>query len=105
MTRTCDLRFRKKPRTSKGPRITLVLRSDRAKCPERASMRLLPSGGVAIELVFAHSLRKKRNIRGHGRRLSAKIMSRAARESRDEFECVKSRDFRPTLASPGQPSR
>jgi hypothetical protein len=60
MTRTCDLRFRKKPRTWKGPRITSsyvliernVQKAHQCDCCLRAA--------VAIELVFADSLRKTR---------------------------------------------
>ncbi|WMT77370.1 3-hydroxyacyl-CoA dehydrogenase NAD-binding domain-containing protein [Bradyrhizobium sp. Ash2021] len=46
------------------------------------------------------------NIRGQDRRLSAiSPSSSAIRESRDEIECAKSRDFRPILACLGEPGR
>jgi hypothetical protein len=59
-----------------------------------------------IKPVSADSLRKKGNIRGHSRRLSAISASRPAnRESGDRIEYGKNPDFRPVSVSLGKPSR
>jgi hypothetical protein len=63
-----------------------------------------PRAAVLIDPVPADKSLQNGNIRGNGRKLLAiSASSPAKRESRDESECAKSRDFRPILASVREP--